>query len=366
MMFNAFDYSAVQALFVLPVVVILVIAPLAPGGVLAARLGDRPARTIGMTAFGCYLAAVVGLVLLPLPADAASFCAGREGIGGFSFVPFRWVDGVLVFMDNQGQRLTLQGFLHNETIYQALSNIGLLLPLGVGLRLFFGWRLGLAVAVVLGFSLAIEVIQGTGLLGLLPCAHRLGDVDDLMLNVAGGVAGWFAAGYLRPAAAVRFGHRLVAFAIDLAILEAVLIVASSVVGPFLPAPYAAAFLATAAVVVVVPAIASRGRTIGKAMAGIRLTAKDGRPLPLLRTIARYLALFGVPAALFLWPQLVLAPETNDVTSDKVAVFLAQLGLILLCGPALMLLRRDRRGLHDLIAGSDHRTITPSDADGQER
>ncbi|MCW5717858.1 MAG: VanZ family protein [Bauldia sp.] len=355
MMFNNFDYAATNALFVLPLLVVLLIAPFAPGSVLAVRLGRR-AALIRAGAVTAYLAAVLALVFLPIPADPAAYCAAGGETGGFSFVPFRWVGGVIGFMENQGQRLTLQGFLHNEAIYQAITNVGLFLPLGVALRLLSGIRFPVALAAIVGLSLAIEVIQGSAMLGLLPCAHRLGDIDDLMLNVLGGALGWIVAAYLRPARAVRRGHRLVAFAIDLAVVEAALIVLNAAAGPFRPAPFAGAFVITATLLVVMPAAVSGGVTLGKAMTGIRLVARGGGRLPPWRLVVRYALLFGVPAALFLWPQLLLPPETNDVTAGKAIVFGVQSALLVLLGPVMMLVRKDARGLHDIVSGSDHRPL----------
>lgn len=351
MMFNNFDYAPEYAVFALPVLVIALIAPFAPGGALAGRF--RGATLIALGAFLLSIAGALFLVFFPLPADPVAYCASASGTEGFSFVPFRWVGGILGFMDNQGQRLTLQGFLHNNTVFQAGTNVGLLLPLGVGLRLLFGLRFTTAFAIAVAFSVAIEVVQGTGMLGLLPCAHRLADIDDVMLNALGAAIGWLVAGYLRPTMVVRPGHRFVAFAIDLAVVESALILVNTGFGPFLPAPFAVAFAITAAVLVVLPAAASRGITLGKAMTGIRLVALSGGPLKLWRLVLRYAFLLGVPVALFLWPQIVLPPVTNDVTTEKAIIFGAELALILLLGPGVMLLRRDGRGLHDLVAGSDH-------------
>lgn len=41
----------------------------------------------------------------------------------------------------------------------------------------------------LATSLAIELTQLIGVWGLFPCAHRLFDVDDLLLNTAGATLG---------------------------------------------------------------------------------------------------------------------------------------------------------------------------------
>ncbi|MGV8838993.1 MAG: VanZ family protein [Bauldia sp.] len=352
MMFNDFDYAAGNAAFILPLAVVLLIAPFAPGGALAARSGSG-GLLLARVAFAVYVAAVLALVFLPLPADPAAFCAAAGRAEGFVFAPLRWIGGIFGFMENQGQRLTLQGFLHNNTVYQAGTNVGLFLPLGVALRLLFGVRLRTTLLVALALSLGIEIVQGTAMLGLLPCPHRFGDVDDLVLNVAGGALGWVVAAFLRPAPAALVGHRFVAFAVDLAVVEAVLIVVNAAAGPFRPVPYAAAFLIAATALVALPAALFGGVTLGKWLTGIRLVATGGGRLPHGRLAVRYAVLFGVPTALFLWPQL-MPPETNDVTTAKALVFGAELALVLLLGPGLMLLRSDRRGVHDLVSGSDHR------------
>jgi glycopeptide antibiotics resistance protein len=45
------------------------------------------------------------------------------------------------------------------------------------------------VVATLATSLAIELTQLIGVWGLFPCAHRLFDVDDLLLNTAGATLG---------------------------------------------------------------------------------------------------------------------------------------------------------------------------------
>ena len=45
----------------------------------------------------------------------------------------------------------------------------------------------------LGLPLLVELSQLTGLFGIYPCAYRLFDVDDLILNFAGILSGFLAA-----------------------------------------------------------------------------------------------------------------------------------------------------------------------------
>lgn len=76
---------------------------------------------------------------------------------------------------------------------QILANVAFFVPLGFIasrlLRLNFFW------SVVIGFlaSLAIEITQLTGFLGVYPYAYRTFDVDDLLWNTSGAIIGWLIA-----------------------------------------------------------------------------------------------------------------------------------------------------------------------------
>lgn len=59
-------------------------------------------------------------------------------------------------------------------------------------------RLAAALGFGAGLTLAVELTQLTGIWGLYPCAYRQFNVDDLMLNALGVVAGFLLArGFLR-------------------------------------------------------------------------------------------------------------------------------------------------------------------------
>ncbi|WP_210530257.1 VanZ family protein [Rubellimicrobium arenae] len=62
-------------------------------------------------------------------------------------------------------------------------------------------RIGFGTALLLGcgLSLAVELTQLTGIWGLYPCAYRKFDVDDLILNILGVAAGYFAGRGVRRA-----------------------------------------------------------------------------------------------------------------------------------------------------------------------
>lgn len=74
---------------------------------------------------------------------------------------------------------------------QLLFNIVLFLPLGfIAKRLL---RLGLGKTFILSLAVTtlIETAQLTGFFGLYPFAYRTFDVDDIIFNTLGGVAGWW-------------------------------------------------------------------------------------------------------------------------------------------------------------------------------
>ncbi len=72
---------------------------------------------------------------------------------------------------------------------QAFFNVLLFVPLGTFLRCYARVRLRVAAPLALGASLTLELTQLTALWGLLPCAYRVFDVDDLLLNTVGALLG---------------------------------------------------------------------------------------------------------------------------------------------------------------------------------
>ncbi|MGX6508470.1 VanZ family protein [Rhodococcus sp. SJ-2] len=72
---------------------------------------------------------------------------------------------------------------------QLALNVLLFVPLGFFLRTLGGRGMVTAGAVGLGLSAFIEFTQLTGVWGLYPCAYRVFDVDDLLTNTVGAIAG---------------------------------------------------------------------------------------------------------------------------------------------------------------------------------
>ena len=77
----------------------------------------------------------------------------------------------------------------DPAVAQLLLNVLLFVPLGFFLRVLGGRGVATALAVGLALSGVIELTQFTGVWGLYPCAYRVFDVGDLLMNTLGTVLG---------------------------------------------------------------------------------------------------------------------------------------------------------------------------------
>lgn len=158
-----------------------------------------------------YVAALGTYTLLPLPDRDDVRCLGRQD------EPFRFVSDLGQVWDGSARAL-----LHSPVFLQVALNVVLFIPLGWFVRTVLGR--GIVVATMVGFavSLLIESTQGTGIWGIYPCAYRLFDVDDLIINTAGATIGSLLSRLLvgrrrvvRPAPReVTTGRRLVSLCSD--------------------------------------------------------------------------------------------------------------------------------------------------------
>lgn len=186
------------------------------------RRGELRVRTVALPF--CALLCGLGLlayVLLPLPSVGPGFCAAFEHIQP-QWRPLASLDGI----QRPRNWAELPDVLTNGA--QFGYNIALFVPLGMLVRR----TSSLGKTALAGFtvSLCIELTQLTGLWWLYPCPYRLFDVDDLIANTCGAMAGAAFAPlrYLfpeRPEALesstprpVTTGRRLLGMACDLLLL----------------------------------------------------------------------------------------------------------------------------------------------------
>lgn len=142
-------------------------------------------RLLGAAAVAVYGVALLAYTLLPLPSgDLAAWCA-RYGVGGPQLRPLQFVADIR--RDTAG--LGLGATLRSAAVLQVVFNVLLFVPWGVLARRYLGWGVLGSTLSAAGASLLVETTQATGVFGLIGCAYRLGDVDDLLTNTLGGLLG---------------------------------------------------------------------------------------------------------------------------------------------------------------------------------
>lgn len=135
-------------------------------------------------ALSVYGVALVAYTLLPLPADAAAWCA-RHAIHGIQLDPLRFLDDIR----RETAGLGLEATLRSRSVLQVVFNVVLFVPWGVFVRRYLGRGLGFTVLSGLLASLFIEATQYTGAWGLVGCAYRIADIDDVLTNTLGTLIG---------------------------------------------------------------------------------------------------------------------------------------------------------------------------------
>jgi glycopeptide antibiotics resistance protein len=122
---------------------------------------------------------VVMLTIWQMPEDFTSLCA----------------DPPLALDPNFDVMYFLVDFRHHpvSTSIQMLANFGLFMPLGLFLSRLFHLSFGKTLLLGAAIPVLIEVSQWTAVFGLFPCRFRTFDIDDLILNFAGIIAGWLLA-----------------------------------------------------------------------------------------------------------------------------------------------------------------------------
>lgn len=145
-------------------------------------------RSLILFSFFFYLLCAYYLTILPLP-DPASVAEREESFT--QLIPFRFLyDFATHTKLNLLDTSTYLPALKQSVFYEPLFNVVLTLPFGVYLAYYF--KRGLLSTLLLSFALSLffEVSQITGLFGIYAKPYRLFDVDDLLLNTLGGVAGY--------------------------------------------------------------------------------------------------------------------------------------------------------------------------------
>ena len=298
----------------------------------------EPRRALVLYGLLAYGLVALALIFLPFPSRV---CTGGDML---STTPFRWVTDMRNNLAANG-RSGLGAVVTSTVFLQQALNVALFVPLGVVLRKAYGRGPFAVIAIGLGISLAVEVVQYTGNLGAFPCPYRIADVDDLISNTAGSLLGWMIApvalvvptvphpdASTAPPDTVTVPRRLVGLAVDVMIL----IVVTHLV--FDDNPWWLLAL-TLTIRVLLPSLT--GRTPGGWLLRYQLRRADGTRADPLRVALR--ELLGVTGLI---AYATLAPSTWWFAVDVTVLAVFVLGAF-----AIPVFRRDQRGWPDLAAGT---------------
>lgn len=315
-------------------------------------------KTFVVFTFILYFLCAVSLIVFPLPADHSAVV---ESARTPQLHPFHVIDQIRETTDfSLSDRSTWGPALRSPVVYEAIFNVMLTVPLGAYLCYLFRCRWWMALLIGMATTLLFETSQLTGLFGLYAHPYRLFDVDDLILNTTGTMLGFWLMIPLawalpsmdevneqareRGSSRVSLTRRALAAVVDLTVLAVFFVLAWIVLSPtdaqiakalavdpshagaktlafrfiggLFADPMSALLLALGigAVLFAVIPMAFKGRTIGKALVGIRIVKADGGDAPVWGYWVRYLAsafFLLIPVALVL-----LAPEEIEGVSNN--------------------------------------------------
>ena len=144
-------------------------------------------KSIIFYSFILYLITAFFMVILPLP--SMEYVSNLK-TAYTQLKPFQFIEDIMVTIPSK--ITNLEDFLkifNISTIYVVIFNFLLTLPFGVYLRYYFNKKWYQTIIYSFLFSLFFELTQLSGLYGIYPRPYRLFDVDDLIVNTAGGFFG---------------------------------------------------------------------------------------------------------------------------------------------------------------------------------
>ncbi len=298
----------------------------------------EPRRAFVLYGLLAYGIVALALIFLPFPADRSLLCQGEQML---STVPFQWVADMRNNMMANG-RSGVAAMVTSTAFLQQMFNVALFVPLGVVLRKAYGRGPLAVIAIGLGISLAVEVVQYTGNFGFYPCPYRIADVDDLMSNTFGALLGWMVAPAALVVPRVPASGDSTADADTVTVPRKLLGLAADLAPVILIAKLSSPWWALGALValrIVLPAVAS-GMTVGGWLLRYRIRADDGSRANPARLAVR--ELLGVTG--FAVYATVLSPLAGIGWLDLAVVALVVVGTFV-----VPVFRRDQRGWHEHAA-----------------
>ncbi len=283
-------------------------------------------RTILIFSFIFYVECAWFMTVLPLPnpEEVAQMTGPTTQLVPFAFL--------LDFIRNAGfvvsSPSTWLPAIKSSYFYVPAFNVCLTLPFGIYLGYYFKSSLRKVVLLTFLLSLFFEITQLTGLYGIYPRAYRLFDVDDLILNTAGGLIGYGiyaifknllpSRDKLDKADAIRservsYLRRLVAFAVDAIGLS----ILSPIIARFLPLDIATIYTLLMIVYCSICALLFKGATIGKMMVRMQIQGENK-----MRVFLRYLLRNSIAIVMQFLPEF-----SENESWQMLAVFVQLIALV---------------------------------------
>lgn len=314
-------------------------------------------KTFVVFTFILYCLCAVSLIVFPLPKDPNHIVEIAQTP---QLHPFNVINDIRETTNfDLNDRSTWGPTLKAKATYEAIFNVMLTMPLGAYLCYLFRCRWWMALMIGMATTLLFETSQLTGLFGIYEHPYRLFDVDDLILNTTGCMLGFWLMIPLtwalpsmtevnerskeKGASRVTFTRRMIAAFVDLTVLVVLFAIAWMMLSPtdaqiakalaidpsrtgaktlafrfiggLVADPMSALLLVfgIGAVLFALVPTATKGRTIGKAIVGIRIVKTGGQDAPVLAYWMRYFATAFfclIPLAV-----VMLAPEEIEGVSD---------------------------------------------------
>ncbi|AIQ58336.1 teicoplanin resistance protein VanZ [Paenibacillus borealis] len=295
-----------------------------------------------------YLLNAFFLVLLPMPESRHNAAPTGHMLQP---VPLQFIQDIL--RNTQLSRNDPSSYLNvlrEPDFLLAAFNVALTLPFGLFLGYYFRTRWVVCIILSFGLSLLFEITQITGIYGFFDHPYRIFDVDDLITNTFGGIAGFRIALWISgllprieqldsqedlSAKKVTYTRRGLA-----CLLDAVLWTAAGLLLNQLSLNIS--FWAVSVVYFLIVPLCTRGRTLGKWVVRIRLSSADDGPLKLWMVWVRYGLLYGLLGGInFLILDSALMQSFGTAGSTIIRITAALADLVFIIHLMLRMFKRDR-------------------------
>ncbi len=308
-------------------------------------------RAMILYSFILYLLCAYFLVILPLPPieEVAVLTTQRVQL-----IPFQFVNDLQMYtlFSSWTPEIMTSSFF-NSVFLQVFFNIIMFVPLGIYLRYYYRRNIFECIFFSFIVSVFFELTQLSGLYGIYPRPYRLFDVDDLILNTSGGLAGFVIEPVFtwilpskeklnelsyRKGQKITTYRRIMAMFVDWLVIYAFLCIADFTIHAvnieevfFLSS--IKGFIVYISIVIIVFMIIpylSGGNTIGKKLVKIKVVGWKNQKAKLSQYFVRYGILYGLllPALLYAYRIYQYLPEGTSGIGYFVGMAMI-LGMILI-------------------------------------